>query len=198
MKKRRFALVLGVSLAGIFLAFYLISFFSVLRFSRRDETRPADCAIVLGASAAGGEVSPVLRERIEHAIRLYEAGTVGCLIMTGGTETVPCSEAESAAKYAVSRGVAPEDVYFEDRSQNTEENLAQAKLLMTEHGLRDALVVSDPYHMKRAMLQAAELGITAFSSPTDSSMYRSLQTKLPFLAREGLLYLFYSVKYFFS
>lgn len=55
---------------------------------------------------------------------------------------------------------------------------------MDEHNYKTALIVSDPLHMKRAMLQAKDYGIDAYSSPTNTSMYKSIKEKTKFLFRE--------------
>jgi uncharacterized SAM-binding protein YcdF (DUF218 family) len=55
---------------------------------------------------------------------------------------------------------------------------------MRQNGLTSAIIVSDPLHMKRAMLMADDLAIAAASSPTPTSRYRSLKSKLGFLLRE--------------
>lgn len=57
---------------------------SIVQFSRMDETVEADAAIVLGAAVFGNEPSPIFRERINHAIYLYESGLVQKIIFTGG------------------------------------------------------------------------------------------------------------------
>ena len=65
---------------------------------------------------------------------------------------------------------------------------------MEEHGLNTAIIVSDPIHMKRAMQIARDLGITAYSSPTPSTRYESVNAKLSFLIQETwhtIGYLFY-------
>ena len=58
---------------------------------------------------------------------------------------------------------------------------------MDENNYETAIIVSDPLHMKRAMLLAEDAGIKAYSSPTPSTRYVSLRTKIPFLARETFL-----------
>jgi uncharacterized SAM-binding protein YcdF (DUF218 family) len=63
-----------------------------------------------------------------------------------------------------------------------------AKKIMDGHNLDTALIVSDPLHMKRAMLYAHDHEMKAYSSPTPTSLYRSWKTKLPFLAREVFYY----------
>ena len=80
---------------------------------------------------------------------------------------------------------------MEEASVITRENLENSKALMEKNGYQTAIVVSDPLHMKRAMLLAEDAGMKAYSSPTPTTMYRSLKTKLPFLTRE----LFYCVGY---
>lgn len=182
-------------LSILFLAVTTVSVaFSIVRYARVDEARPADVAVVLGAAAPNGTVSPVYRERINHAIDLYESGFVRYIIVTGGTangNTV--SDALAAKNYAVSKGVPEPSVLTEEKSTITEENLEYAKAIMDEHDLDTALIVSDPLHMKRAMLMAKDYGLTAYSSPTSTSRYKSVRTKLPFLLREEFFYIGYRV-----
>lgn len=181
--------------------FFLLCFFWILSniwqivsFSKKNELQEADAAIVLGAGVVGREPSPVFRERIRHGIWLYEHGYVKFLIMTGGYgEGSLCSEARAAEEYAVSQGVPEENIMIEERSRITQENMYYAKQLMEEHELKDALVVSDPLHMRRAMLMAADYGIEACSTPTPTTCFVSLRTKLPFLARELFFYTGYQV-----
>ena len=171
------------------LAYLTITTISIVSFSKKDETRKADAAIVLGASVYDNSPSPVFRERINHAIDLYNDGYVDAIIMTGGTgEGNIRSEADIAREYAEQKGVPAEAIYKEEQSSITAENLENAKKIMDEENMETALIVSDPIHMKRAMLYAHDLGMTAYSSPTPTSLYRSWKTKLPFLAREELFY----------
>ena len=94
-------------------------------------------------------------------------------------------------QYVISRGIPKEDVLMEETSSITQENLENAKELMDQNDYRQALIVSDPLHMKRAMLLAEDAGIQAFSSPTPTTMYHSLKTKIPFAARELFYYIGY-------
>ena len=165
---------------------------SIWRYGAVDETRPADVAIVLGAGTFNGVVSPVYQERINHGVWLYQNGYVKKLILTGGYgagSTV--SDAAAAGQYAVSIGMPEADILLEEGSAITQENLQYARELMEEAGDETALVVSDPLHMKRAMLLAKDAGIEAYASPTPTSRYKSLKTKAKFLAREVLYYIGY-------
>ncbi|MBK1833919.1 hypothetical protein JIN78_07600 [Roseibacillus ishigakijimensis] len=64
---------------------------------------------------------------------------------------------------------------------------------MNAAGLKSAIIVSDPLHLKRASLMAKDLGIRSVTSPTPTSRYRSLKTKLPFLQREIYFYHHYAI-----
>ena len=172
---------------------------SIATYAEKDETQPADVAIVLGASVAGNEPSPVYRERINHAVQLYNEGCVKAMIMTGGIgEGNVRSDADIALEYAESQGIPHDAILIEEESTITAENLENAKAIMTEHNMNTALLVSDPLHMKRAMLLARDLGIQAYSSPTPSTLYRSWKSKLPFLAREEFYYVGYRLYRLFN
>ena len=76
----------------------------------------------------------------------------------------------------------------------TEENLANAYKIALKENLSTFLVVSDPLHMKRAILIAHDMGIAAYPSPTPTSRYRSAEHKLKFLMRESFFYLMYQAR----
>lgn len=156
----------------------------IYTFSLEDDVQLADVAIVLGAGTMGNQPPPVFAERINHAIELYKAGIVKKLLMTGGRGANGHSEGWVAQNYAVARGVKPEDILIEEVSRTTYENLVEAQKLMKHYDFANALIVSDPLHMRRSMVMASGLGIDAHSSPTPTTLYRSWQTQLPFLWRE--------------
>ena len=192
-KKCKILLALG---AVIFLSVViaLSIAISIWNYGKTDEKAPSDVAIVLGASVWEDGVSPVYRERINHAIALYEDGFVDYIILTGGFgEGSYKSDSQVAKEYALSQGVPEERLLIEEKSTITEENLEFSKEVMEENDLETAIIVSDPLHMKRAMLMAKDYNITALSSPTTTSMYKSLKTKIPFLLREEFFYVGYCI-----
>ena len=197
MKKLRGKkLVILVSLHVVFLIilFAIITAVNITHYGKVDEKAHCDVAIILGAATSDGEVSPVYRERINHGIWLYENGYVDCLILTGGIGNGnEISDAFAAKQYAIKKGVPEQVIFIEEKSTITEENLEYAKAIMDEHSLDTAIIVSDPLHMKRAMLMASDYGIDACSSPTPTTMYRSAKTQIPFLAREVFFYIGYSI-----
>lgn len=146
---------------------------------------PADAALVLGAAVIGDEPSPVLVERLRHAQDLFEAGTVRKIVVTGGRSPEDdLTEAEASRHWLVAQGVPADVVVLENASRTTIENLVLAKPVLADNDIASVLIVSDPLHMRRAVLIAQRQGLDAAPSPTQTSRYQSWGTTLPFLARE--------------
>ncbi len=174
------------------LVFLTATAISIWRYGKVDEKQKSDVAIVLGAGTDNGDPSPVFRERINHGIWLYENGYADYLIFTGGLgDGEVLSDSYVAKEYAVSKGVPKEVIFIEEESTTTEENLFQAKRIMESNSLNTAIIVSDPLHMMRSMLISKDLGIESVSSPTPTTMYKSVKTKLSFLFREEFFYVTY-------
>lgn len=179
------------------LAIFLYTGYSALSiwiYSEIETNEKTDAAIVLGAAAWGIEPSPVLRERINQAIRLYEEGYVDKIIFTGGKiSEEDFTESEVSRLYAIKQGVKEEDILIETLSHTTEENLENAYELVVEHQFERVTIVTDPLHMRRAMAMAKQIGLEAVASPTETSAYQTLKTKLPFFFRELVYYMGYEL-----
>jgi uncharacterized SAM-binding protein YcdF (DUF218 family) len=155
-------LLVGVLWCSLVLAIYL--------FGKRDEARPADAIIVLGAAQYDGRPSPVLRARLDHALELYRDGVAPVIVFTGGVgvgDTV--SEAEVGRRYAIREGVPEGAIRVEREGLSTNESMLAAAALLADEGLGSAVLVSDPFHMLRLRLLASRLGLRAYSSPTRTS-----------------------------
>lgn len=165
---------------------------SIWSFSGESELLEADAAIVLGTKVIGGEPSPVLEQRIRHAIDLYEAGYVEKIIFTGGiTDGADFAGSVVSRDFAIRNNIPEEDILIETESLITEENFLFAGEVAKENGLSSFLVVSDPLHMKRALLMAEHAGIDAHSSPTPSTEFKDFTNIAPFFAREVVCYMAY-------
>lgn len=179
---------------GFFLIFIAYSAYSIWSFSKEVQLVKTDVAVVLGAAVWDDEPSPVLRERINHSIWLYENDYVEKIIFTGGKgEGSEFAESEVARDYAIKNNVDPEDILIETRSKITEENLKYAYDIATEENFETFAIVSDPLHMKRTILMAENTGMEAYSSPTQSSVYQTLNSKIPFFFRELFFYIGYMI-----
>lgn len=176
-------IVLGVTVLALTIAAGLA--FDIWRHAHDNASGPADAALVLGAAVDGATPSPVLVERLRHAATLLAQGRAGRILVTGGRSPEDrLSEAEASRDWLIGTGVRSQAILIEDRSRTTIENLAFSAPILAGNGLHSVLIVSDPLHLRRALLIARRLGLAAAPSPTPSSRYRSWRTQLQFLARE--------------
>ncbi len=158
--------------------------------------RPADYAIVLGAASYGPLPSPIFARRIEQGIALYRQGLVKKIIFTGGPGHP--TQAQVAKEYARQYQIPEEDIWLEDRSRNTWENLNFSVNLTPEGREASYLLVSDGWHLKRAQEMAEDLGLSCQSVAVAPSSYRSWETSFPFLLRETAALFYYRIKKIFT
>jgi uncharacterized SAM-binding protein YcdF (DUF218 family) len=192
-KKQWLAMILLSLMSALILAIASISV-SIYFYGNNNNVIKADAAIVLGAAVWGEEPSPVFRERINHSINLYKNGDVRTIIFTGGIgDRDETAEAVIGKRYAITQGVKSSDILIETESRTTNQNLKNAQKVALSHQLTKFLIVSDPLHLKRAVLMARDLGMDAYPSPTPTTRYRTLNSQLEFLTRETYFYFVYLV-----
>ncbi len=156
--------VVGIALVGGYTTY------RVWAEGQRDDRRPADAIVVMGAAQYDGRPSPVFAARLDHAIELYHAGVAPTLIMTGGKAAGDrTTEAAAARAYAIANGVRPADILTESRSRTTFESIGAVAQLMRAKALKTAVIVSDRPHMLRVLRMANDAGIEAWGSPTTTS-----------------------------
>ncbi|MCH7693749.1 MAG: YdcF family protein [Proteobacteria bacterium] len=115
-----------------------------------------DVIVILGAG-----LGPALRRRVAHGTRLFHAGRAGHLIVTGGAIGTRPTEAEAMRALALRHGVPEERIIVEDKATHTLENALYTARIMEDRGWARALVVSDPFHLPRALFLFRRLGIAA-------------------------------------
>lgn len=167
----------------------------IYSYSLVSDSSPADAAIVLGAAIWDRHPSPVFQERINHAVTLYHTGVVQSIIFTGGVGAGESyAESEVARDYAIREGVSAGHIHIETSSRTTYQNLVEAERVVDQQGWGRVLIVSDPLHMRRAIVMARDLGMDAHPSPTPTTRYRTWGSKLEFLARELYFYATYLLR----
>jgi uncharacterized SAM-binding protein YcdF (DUF218 family) len=152
------------------LVVWLASVSAVLIWSGRDEARPAQAIVVLGAAQYAGKPSPVLRARLDHALDLWNRHLASLLIVTGGTGAGDTtSEADVGRNYAKKHGVPDSAILVENAGRTTSESMRAVAGMLEVRGLQSALLVSDPFHMLRLRILARRFGFTPYTSPTQTS-----------------------------
>jgi uncharacterized SAM-binding protein YcdF (DUF218 family) len=161
--------IITVAMVTVF-ALWLVSVSAVVTWSKRDEARPAQAIVVLGAAQYAGKPSPVLRARLDHGLDLWNRHLASLLILTGGTGAGDTtSEAAVGRTYARKHGVPDTAILEEDEGRTTSESMRAVAGMLEVRGLQSALLVSDPFHMLRLRILARRFGFTPYTSPTQTS-----------------------------
>ena len=132
---------------------------------------PADqVAIVFGAAVYGnGRLSPILRDRMDTAVQLYQAGTVQKIIVSGDNQFVDYDEPTAMMEYAIEQGVAPEDVQPDFAGRRTYDTCYRAREIFQ---LDSAILVTQQFHLPRAMFTCQQLGVDVVGVASDPQPYR--------------------------
>ena len=156
---------LALAVIGL-LATILILSVRIGRQSTREEARPADVILVLGAAEYRGRPSPVLRARLDHALELYNRKLAPRILTTGGPGGDPVfTEGGVGRSYLTSRGVPSDAIIVENEGESTVQSTAMAGEIMRRMGLHSVIVVSDGYHIYRVKEMLQFRGLEAYGSP---------------------------------
>ena len=156
---------IGVLVSGLLIYIAYLSV-RIEQQSLRDEARPVDVILVLGAAEYRGRPSPVLRARLDHALELYEKGIAPRIMTTGGAGGDPVfTEGAVGRSYLVSRGVPSEAVIVENEGESTVHSVSLAGEILRRMGLRSVVIVSDGFHIYRVKEMLRSTGLTVYGSP---------------------------------
>lgn len=156
----RAALVLGsLAVVGLLTPRVVMILFAAPRTFVVEEAPPARVAIVFGAGLLrDGSAGPVLSDRVETAVQLYEAGKVDKLLMSGDNRFLYHNEPEAARQYALRRGVPAEDIVLDYAGRRTYDTCYRAKYIF---GVEQAILVTQPFHMPRSLFLCNWFGVDA-------------------------------------
>jgi uncharacterized SAM-binding protein YcdF (DUF218 family) len=166
----RIVLRVGLVLFSLFFVYMSVTFVQVWMASRRDEARPSDAIIVLGAAEYDGRPSPVLAARLDHAIQLYRDDIAPVIVVTGGRQPGDrFTEAGVSADYLHKHAVPDTAILRETTGRTSWESLQAAARFLTDQNMERVVLVSDPYHSERIKAIAHDVGLDAVTSPTRTS-----------------------------
>lgn len=150
--------------------YWTFTFVHVWQVARRDDARPADAIVVLGAAQYDGRPSPQLQARLDHALELWRDGIAPVIVVTGGRQPGDrFTEATAGANYLHARGVPDTAILREVDGRSSWESLSATARFLHSGGKERVVLVSDPYHMARVDDVAREVGLDAVTSPTRTS-----------------------------
>jgi len=138
-----------------------------------EDTEKSVCAIVLGAGVrADGSPTWMLSDRLDMAISLYNDGKVDKLLMSGDHHTTGYDEVNAMKQYAIDNGVPSEDIFMDHAGLCTYDTMNRAKNIFC---LDKAIVITQKYHLYRAVFLARSFGIDAQGIATDNNDYGTYQ-----------------------
>ena len=170
--RRALKIGIRVALAGlaIVLVYLSVVFVQVWMAARRDDARPADAIVVLGAAQFDGRPSKILAARLDHAVDLYRRKIAPIIVVTGGKQPGDrFTEASAGAEYLHEHDIPDSAILRETTGRSSWESLAAAARFLKERNMRSVVLVSDPYHSARIEDVAHDVGLKAATSPTRTS-----------------------------
>jgi SanA protein len=126
-------------------------------------------AIVLGARVySNGRLSGMLRDRVETAVALYQAGKVQKLLMSGDNSSLEYNEPDAMMAHAVAMGVPPEDIQPDYAGRRTYDSCYRARAIF---GVESAVIVTQAFHLPRALFLCNQLGVQSVGVVADQRPY---------------------------
>lgn len=146
-----------------------------------EDVPPSQVAIVFGAGLRpDGTATRILRDRVEAAVELYNAGKVEKLLMSGDNRYIEYNEPGAMYRHAISLGVPAEDIVMDFAGRRTYDTCYRAKEIF---GVSKAVVVTQRFHLARAIFLCDHFGIDTTGYSSNMSYYRKI-SRLIWNARE--------------
>ena len=157
---------------GIFLPRLITTLFSWNRIYQVDQAPSARVAVVFGAGLRrDGTPTAILRDRVETGVRLYFDGKVEKLLMSGDNSVEYYNEPEAMRQYALSLGVPSEAIVLDYAGRRTYDTCFRAKAIF---GVENALLVTQKFHLPRALFLCNALGLQAAGVEANNLNYRKV------------------------
>lgn len=142
-----------------------------------------DCILVLGCQVKeGGEPSHMLRDRLRRGVEVYELDVSDKLLMSGDHGRTDYNEVKTMKQYAIDEGIESEKVFMDHAGFSTYESIYRAKEVF---GVKKMIIITQEYHLYRALYIAEQLGIEAYGVASDYHTYvgQSMRNLREVLAR---------------
>lgn len=132
------------------------------------ELGDVDCILVLGAGIWGDKPSPMLEDRLNEAISLYNEGISNKIIMSGDHGREEYDEVNIMKDYAIEKGIPSEDIFMDHAGFNSYDSIYRAKEIFEA---KKVVIVTQKYHLYRALYIANSLGLEAKGVGSDPRIY---------------------------
>lgn len=164
--------IIAVILLIVFLSinFYVKASTKKQIISNRDYTnlKDIDCIIILGAGIWGDKPSHMLEDRLLEGINLYNNNVSNKIIMSGDHGREEYDEVNIMKKYAIEKGIPSENIFMDHAGFSTYESIYRAKEIFKA---KKVVIVTQKYHLYRALYIANQLGVEAYGIGADPRQY---------------------------
>lgn len=142
-----------------------------------------DCILILGAGIWGDKPSPMLEDRLNQGIELYNNGVASKIIMSGDHGSKDHDEVNIMKDYAIEKGVPSEDIFMDHAGFSSYDSMYRAKAIFEADNI---IVVTQKYHLYRALYIAKQLDIEAYGIASNPRKYsgQSIREIREILARD--------------
>ena len=176
MNKKIKYLITGILiLILLFLVILSINFYvinstknQIIKESSYENLENIDCILVLGAGVWGDKPSPMLEDRIIKAIELYKNGVAPKIIMSGDHGREEYDEVNIMKNYAIEKGIPSDDIFMDHAGFSTYDSIYRAKYIFEA---KNIVIVTQEYHLYRAIYIANTLGINAYGANSNPRQY---------------------------
>ncbi len=129
-----------------------------------------DCILVLGCGVKDdGRPSDMLADRLKRGVALYQSGAAPKLLMSGDHGRAEYNEVGTMKQYAIDAGIPSTDVFMDHAGFSTYESIYRARSIF---GVQRILIVTQEYHLPRALYIAKSFGLQAYGVAADYRTYR--------------------------
>ena len=157
----------GVAVVGI--NAYMISYVSDYILTEEDlKNENFDCIMVLGAGLWDGEPSPMLQERLDFGLKAYETGCSEKLLMSGDHGREEYDEVNKMKDVAIENDVLADNIFMDHAGFSTYESMYRARDIFQ---VEKMVIVTQTYHLYRAVYDARKLGIDAYGFAAERLEY---------------------------
>ncbi|HOB81356.1 MAG TPA: ElyC/SanA/YdcF family protein [Peptococcaceae bacterium] len=181
MKKGRefwlqvFFIVVTTALAGVLFINSYVQSVGIKRIVTVEEAPEADAILILGARVyANGHVSLMLKDRLNVGYELYQQGKAGKILLSGDHGQKHYDEVNTMKEYLRGKDLPAEDLFLDHAGFSTYESIYRARDIFQVQKL---IIVTQKYHLMRALFIARELGLDAYGVAADRHIYHGVMLK---------------------
>ena len=161
-------IIIAIIVLGINLYVRISTNKQIIKENDYTELSDVDCIIILGAGIWEDKPSPMLEDRLLEGIKLYQNSVSDKIIMSGDHGRREYDEVNIMKNYAIEKGIPSENIFMDHAGFSTYESIYRAKYIFEA---KKVVIVTQEYHLYRALYIANQLGLEAYGVGADSRQY---------------------------